>query len=315
MSDDEVRIAEDAMREGRVAEGWAIFAATDEGVAIAQGVLDGMARTLWVTSYADWVEGNEDGDADGSDHPGLGGDWDDVAPATPDAANRAAVQLGELYASANGVPLAALFVMAVRADAAMELHEVDPDEKFKLVGFDGVPLDDEFGGGLAMMALGHGVSWFDDHNEFPIEMVRHFDCNFHGGFLSWSGMAESSLGRVEEFEIPRESPRIRISYVTYTPGAQEGDDFEEEHGFEDEEGVEMHDDHEDGYVGAAVAFLRGEGATQASSSNWHAPPVGIWYTAHETQNYVTGADTTRSFHLDGFTDAELRAIYDAMVPH
>lgn len=42
---------------------------------------------------------------------------------------------------------------------------------------DGVAPDPEhFGRDLAMQAMGHGVSWFDDHKKFPIK-IPHIECS------------------------------------------------------------------------------------------------------------------------------------------
>jgi len=94
-------------------------------------IFEGMARTLWLLAYADWVEevDQDDGEDESDDDdeverpagPGPGGDWDDVTPPTPIAALHAAHDLGELIATANHLasghpthkPLTQLFYQAM----------------------------------------------------------------------------------------------------------------------------------------------------------------------------------------------------------
>ena len=53
-------------------------------------------------------------------------------------------------------------------------------------------------------------------------------------------------------------------------------------------------------VDEAVDYLRGEGATQASSSHFHG---GVWYI-HEGGMNVQGQVENNSYHLKGFTNEE-----------
>jgi hypothetical protein len=129
----------------------------------------------------------------------------------------------------------------------------------------------------------------------------------------------------EEVEAPRttvaakddEPPVIRISYSRVTWGdSGDSDDYEEDHGWINEDGVEFEPDDgdvEDGMtesesiVNQAAAFLKKEGATQPSSSEFH---KGIWYsTESETIDYGTGEEEERSFHLEGFSSEEEAEIY------
>lgn len=121
--------------------------------------LYGAARAFFMTAFADYVE-DEDREDDGHEypHPGPGGDWADVTPEPPPNAYALA---GELWAglyALNGK--AGPYTLANNAEAA-----------------DGAPIDaEEFGHYLAMTAMGHGVSWFDDHKDFPLE-VPHIECS------------------------------------------------------------------------------------------------------------------------------------------
>ncbi len=112
-------------------------------------------------------------------------------------------------------------------------------------------------------------------------------------------------------------PLIRTSYSSITRGdSDDSDDYEEDHGWIDEEGTEFEPDEndiEDGMtpsesiVAQAVKFLKKEGASEASSSHFH---PGIWYsTEYETIDYGTGEEEERSFHLEGFSPEEQAEIF------
>lgn len=159
----------------------------------------GMARALWVTSYADWVENRlqEDEDDEGARDrsPGPGGDWDDVTPDTPKSADQAAEDLAVLIerannASADDAPttLMDLYYRAVEADAKVAKAPFVPDEAYA----------ESFGHNLAMQALGHGVGWFDDHAKFPIRIPRFDAYAVDDKDLEWSPRI-----------IKRESPGVR----------------------------------------------------------------------------------------------------------
>jgi len=114
-------------------------------------------------------------------------------------------------------------------------------------------------------------------------------------------------------------PRILISYTRLIPG-DEGEEHEEEHGWIDEEGVEIEPDDYDAdngmtasesIVNQAAKFLKKEGATEASSSHFH---IGIWYsTGYDTVDFSTGTEEERAFHLKGFTPSQESAIFDEVV--
>jgi hypothetical protein len=130
--------------------------------------LEGAARAFFVTAYADYVEEGHSTDNDLTDderearlelfRPSGGGDWCDYAPETPPNAYALAGELWNALHVANGE--AGVYSLALRAEAA-----------------DGTAPDPEqFGHYLAMQAMGHGVSWFDDHKAFPIK-VPHVECS------------------------------------------------------------------------------------------------------------------------------------------
>lgn len=113
--------------------------------------------------------------------------------------------------------------------------------------------------------------------------------------------------------------RIRISYEIVTPeSAADGDAAER--GWIDEEGREITPDQcdiddQDGDERAAVVTLavREIGLTVEPSDWPTVHPGHTWYTDIDgDQDYSTGAVTRQSYHLEGFSEAEERAIYTAI---
>lgn len=112
--------------------------------AMMEEFVEGAARAVWVQWWAD----DQENRGKKFKH---GVDLMDQAPATPLSAYVWAGELvGELK-QLNKVHIAVLVERAREADN----HAVDYRE---------------FGHYLAMQALGHGVSWFDDHAQFAIKL-------------------------------------------------------------------------------------------------------------------------------------------------
>jgi hypothetical protein len=133
-------------------------------------VLEGVARAIWLTTYADYVmelpraQQRELG-------PGQGGNWNDVAPETPPTAMDAARQLVELIEEANEQQIPTLLQQAAAADRKRSIS---------------TRYAAQFGHYLAMQALGTGTSWFDDHGAFPLK-VPHFQATtYDGESVEWS---------------------------------------------------------------------------------------------------------------------------------
>jgi len=124
-----------------------------------QGVIDGMSRALFLCAYADRQE--ELAEDDPTVHVASHGeDWNDIAPETPmDAIQEACILYGHIE-SQNNLNMACLLARACKVDGV----EFPPSHTY----------EEEFGHYLAMMCLGHGVSWFDDHARFDIE-IPHFE--------------------------------------------------------------------------------------------------------------------------------------------
>ncbi|MCK9417360.1 hypothetical protein M0Q97_12015 [Candidatus Dojkabacteria bacterium] len=88
--------------------------------------------------------------------------------------------------------------------------------------------------------------------------------------------------------------------------------FEEENGWEDEEGESMLPDEYDIEEGIttidnAYKFLKKNYAIEASSSHFN---KGIWYSTDEEDEFVSSEETRYSFHLNGFTEQEEEAIFN-----
>lgn len=140
-------------------------------------ILAGMERALWVTSWADWVENlsKEERKQHGVPVSLSGLDFSKAATEAPPSALLAAQDLYLLIERANGKTPGELFQKACEVD--------------------GCEWDDEnaetFGHYLAMQSLKHGVSWFDDHKEFPIKFPRSFEAHYMDGDLWWSPQVQS----------------------------------------------------------------------------------------------------------------------------
>jgi hypothetical protein len=94
--------------------------------------------------------------------------------------------------------------------------------------------------------------------------------------------------------------RIRVAYEVVTPESAGAGDAEDR-GWVDEEGIEVDD-----LVEAARLIQHDVGTPEPSSSQFH---KGVWYTGLYNEDYRSGADTFRSYHPYGFTEAEERELY------
>lgn len=112
---------------------------------------EGVAKALWINLYSSEVEEQGLEDELG---PGAGGDWEDVMPEVPPAVYEDAKEFSRQVAKANKAPINVLIALAASADE-VDLDEID---------------EEDFGYYLTMSALGHGISWFDDHGDFDITL-------------------------------------------------------------------------------------------------------------------------------------------------
>jgi hypothetical protein len=279
-------------------------------------ILEGMARTLWVMAYANFIEGDPPGEQyEDLPRPGSGEDWDEVAPETPDAAMQAATALAELISSQE-MSLPDLY------DLAMTVHKGEPFE-FTEEGLDSDHPHDapsRFGSDLAMGALGSGVDWCDDHvckrpnAVFEPKMPR-FECYFDGNELVWSGSGEKGYagGGRGKARQPRRTTSNNASVVSYLETAsidEETGDVDSDSELDDEWTVD--EDTDEPYWLQAAEHIRdtSSGNVEPSSSAFHS---NIWYTDTDPNvNYQTGEETRRSYHLRNFSEADERRIHDEL---
>jgi hypothetical protein len=112
-----------------------------------------MARSLFVLAWVDWQE-NEKKRQFGAV------ELFDVAPKnTPISFFYEACKLAGQIEQINGMSLIALINQAALADVGRPFQSVLTESYYK-----------EFGHYLVMGALGHGASWFDDHEKFKLEL-------------------------------------------------------------------------------------------------------------------------------------------------
>jgi len=116
-------------------------------------------------------------------------------------------------------------------------------------------------------------------------------------------------------EPPREERAIAVAYAVYSFDT-DGEEVEEDRGWlhSPDHPICMEPDEFDvaegrGVANLAVDFLRGEGATEASASHFHA---GVWYIAREEMN-VDGQVHQKTYHLRGFTPEEELCVFRRMV--
>ena len=123
-------------------------------------IIRGIATILWASTWADHV-------AEVRCRSLSGCEITQVMPSIDEAAFRLAHRVAGRIEQVN-YNLPSLCAAAWRADGNSDTDD-SPDDEFA----------ERFGECLAYMAQGAGVSWFDDHKEFPLEVPL---C-LHGGDL------------------------------------------------------------------------------------------------------------------------------------
>jgi hypothetical protein len=118
---------------------------------------------------------------------------------------------------------------------------------------------------------------------------------------------------IERLEIGH---RIVISFSKYKFDDDGSGNYEDEHGWEDELGVDMEPDEFDTEAGTtavskAINFLLEEGAVEPSNSHFY---IGTWYATASSDPDSEGWHTERHFHLKGFTDEEQEQVFNAIRP-
>lgn len=120
---------------------------------VRETILAEMARTLFVTSYADAWDNNEL--PPNAPHAGPGDEWFACAPEeTPRAATLLAEKL----------------VAAIEEHDKVRVEEVFERNAALTEGHLREPTAESFGYCLAMECLGHGVGWADDHPEHGLNL-------------------------------------------------------------------------------------------------------------------------------------------------
>lgn len=125
--------------------------------------IESLARTFWVCAYADWWD-NEGDDSD--PHASNGEDWMNETPDTPDEARHLAHEFCEILAKKNNISIDMLLYKILNQSYAI------PDDYENSFA-------DDFGHYVAMEALGHGVSWEDDHppHKLKLPYVSVYACS------------------------------------------------------------------------------------------------------------------------------------------
>lgn len=124
---------------------------------IKSAFIEGAAKAFFADAFASLYEewcssGEEIPDIFDGHVPGPGSDWMDYIPEVPTACYVEAGMLWEKIANLNN---SNMYHIVTRALEAADIP-TDPEE---------IEL---FGHYMAMQAMGHGVSWFDDHPEFQV---------------------------------------------------------------------------------------------------------------------------------------------------
>lgn len=111
-------------------------------------IIEGMAEIFWGLAWADWADEN-----------GInlsGKDILEEMPEIPEESYYFSYRVLGMYEVLNDIEINALFCRAIRFDG-------------NKVSYDNAEMRKRFGNCLAYMALGTGVSWFDDHAEFGLQ--------------------------------------------------------------------------------------------------------------------------------------------------
>lgn len=148
-----------------------------------------MSRSLFVAAYADAIE---QGELEG-DGAGPGQDWMDVAPETPERFLFEAWRLTGKIEQINRMSLICLFAQACKADGESYEDIIARWHDDALTEADWKYLND-FGHYLAMQSLGHGVSWFDDHEKFPLHLPL-IECVIVSGDVALPNSGQSGAGK------------------------------------------------------------------------------------------------------------------------
>lgn len=120
-------------------------------------IVEGMAEIFWGDGWATHAEEHRCANISGEEIT-------EIMPQIPARIYAFCERVMGKIEQANGTNEFALLYAALTADGKnpSELFEKNRDEFDRLAN--------EFGNGLAYMAMGSGVSWFDDHEKFDLEV-------------------------------------------------------------------------------------------------------------------------------------------------
>lgn len=156
--------------------------------AVDEEIVESMARTFFVSAWADAME------EAGRSRELSGQNLMDIAPETPDEAYEKAGEAARRIEDANGAALSALYE--------------------KMAGMPGrhrrEPTPDDFGFSLAMMYMGSGVSWFDDHPGSDSDL----DVPYGEGM--WIDGAFEENARGPRGEVDRHAAEELVMYIENT---------------------------------------------------------------------------------------------------
>lgn len=153
------------------------------------GILKGIATVLWGGAWADHAEEHDCYNLSGCQ-------IENHMPEIPEIAWRMAERIAGHIEERCG-SLAVLFSQAMKADAESILLGSSATLDVKHEDYHGKTAE-RFGECLCYMAQGAGVSWFDDHAEFPLD-VPECASDLANELMQWAGdhcEEESDSGKV-----------------------------------------------------------------------------------------------------------------------
>lgn len=111
---------------------------------------------------------------------------------------------------------------------------------------------------------------------------------------------ESHAGR-------RKKKVIKTSWTLSTPQSIEQGDFADSGMLPG--GDEFVDDEDGTALEKSIKWLNQKGAIHASNSHFN---KGTWYSSDDIEDFKTGNRMTHSYHLEGFSEPEEKAIFDSI---
>jgi hypothetical protein len=133
----------------------------EDTMSVRQEIIAGIESILWASAWADHVEEHQCTNLSGMR-------IEDIMPSIPKEASRMAQDLARKYESMNGASLDTLYAIALKADGQTSYPG------------SGKSSPEAFGDDLAFMAMGAGVSWFDEHDKFPLKKpyIEEYELRF-----------------------------------------------------------------------------------------------------------------------------------------